>query len=165
MTIFGRLFGWGKSDPAVAFREEVRAAFRFLVDEFSFVEQAAAPQAYELAFSTDRTRVVVEGTEYGRSARTAFGGARRPFEDYDLGLLLKLRRPDLLAAGQAALGDLQATQSDAIHRHASDLREVASDVLRGDHTIFPDLAAEIERRRAAYEEHMRRSPNEPPPRF
>lgn len=162
MSIFGRLFGGAKSDPAAGFREEVRAAFRFLVEEFQFAEEAAAPGVYALAFVTDRTRVVVEGTEYGTNARVALGGTRGHFENYDLGFLLKWRRPELLSA--VAAGDPPAAQAEIVRRYAPALREVAADVLRGDHAVFADLAAEIERRRIAYEEHMQRSPNEPWPR-
>lgn len=141
---------------AEAFRERARAEFAFLTRECGFEEQplptGAKPYLNRVTvwYASPTTRIVVEGINWGLNARVALGSAVpvRAFENYDLEDLLALRHPAESWIGASV--EQRGSQLEQLHRLAGALRATTSDVLRGDHTIFPALAARVEARRAAF---------------
>jgi len=138
------------SPPALeAFRNRARREFAFLQQEFGFREEPIPfdrhPYLNEFAvwFVSPTTRVVVEGINWGMNCRVALGGSGSlpAFENYDLGDLLALRRPDLADSPPKE-------QMEQLQHYAAALHESAQDVLGGDHSIFAELAATVQRRTA-----------------
>jgi hypothetical protein len=133
------------------FRDRARYEFQFLEREYGFHEEPIPTDQnpylnqYAVWFASPTTRVVVEGINWGMNARVALGraGSLTDFENYDLGDLLAIRQPDLA-------GGISGGQDEQLAQFAKALREVAADVLRGDRSIFPDLAVRVERRRAEF---------------
>jgi len=151
----------GKLDLAKEeFLNQTREAFAFLVRDFGFQEEPI-PLAenkylnqFAVWYATSTTRIVVEGINWGTNTRVALGqaGPVSKFENYDFGDLLAVRD----AAAEQAKRSVSGEQLEQLRQYAALLPEVAADVLRGDHSIFAELAACVERRRA----EARR--NEPP---
>jgi len=132
------------------FRAQTRDAFAFLVNDFGFQEEPIpfAENKYlnEFAvwYASSTTRIVVEGINWGMSTRVALGnvGLARQFENHDFLHVLAIR--DAEAGGSER--KVSGNQLEQLTQYATLLREVAVDVLRGDHSIFPEIAACIERR-------------------
>jgi len=150
-----------------AFRELAESAFGLLVDEFGFREEAIPfdqdPFLNKVAiwYTSEVTRVVVEGINWGLNARVALGraGLVTAFENYDLGDLLAMRRPEpAVASRRAARRQAREGQLAQLRQHAVALREVGADVLRGDHTVFPALASRVAARRVEYAAERDRRP-------
>jgi hypothetical protein len=135
------------------FRNRARQEFAFLQQEFGFSEEPIPSveqpylNPYAVWFKSPSTRVVVEGLDYGMSARVALGKAGPPaaFANYDLGDLLGVRRGGI-AASRPPGGQLEQ-----LTYYAAALRDNAADVLRGDHSVFPELAVVVERRAATFQ--------------
>jgi hypothetical protein len=128
------------------FRAAVVAEFAFLATEFGFVEERVRRPANEFSvwFLNATTRIIVEGINWGGSARVAFGGAepRERFEDFDLLDLVAIRCPDRMPNEDAGLpGQLHQLKVLAVL-----LRHCGAEVLRGDFRIAPQLR-EIRKRR------------------
>jgi hypothetical protein len=140
------------------FRQYAREQFEFLCRDFDFREEALPLDQnphlnkYAIWFTNPITRVVVEGIHYGTNARVGLGsdGPVAAFEDYDLGDLLAIRRPQPPTSSSNARRRAQPSQLELLALHAAALREAAADVLRGDHTVFPQLAARVAWRRAEF---------------
>ena len=145
----------GSGPTLAAFRERARQAFAFLPLEYDFHEEPIPTERftnpYAVWFANATTRVCVEGLNYGMTARVSIGSnqPQKRFENYDLGDLLAVRRdstpsnPDWAARPSGQLEQLPY--------FAGLVRELGDDVLRGDHSIFPALAARVEWRRAELE--------------
>jgi hypothetical protein len=119
------------------FLAHTREELRYLVEEFSFDEVRADSANFQIDFANLTTRIRAEGGSYGHSFGLAFG----PIGDADwwsLGLLLSVRAIELGRYGSVS-------QLDLISHHARDLRQFASDVLRGDFSCIPALRALSER--------------------
>jgi hypothetical protein len=140
------------------FRLQARSDFGFLCRDFGFhevplpLDQDPYLNEYAVWFASPTTRVVVEGVNYGINARVAVGrsGKVATFENYDLGDLLAIRRPEPAGPPSKASPRNSGNQLQQLSYYAEALRDAASDVLRGDHAIFPQLAARVERRRAEF---------------
>jgi hypothetical protein len=144
------------------FRDGARREFAFLEHEYGFQEQpipANIPFSNPCAvwFATPTTRVVIEGINWGMNARVAVGSVHREgrFENYDLGDLVAIR--ENIAAVNGDTAPPPSGQLEQLIYYATLLRHLADDVLRGDHSAFPALAARVEARRA---EFLRRDPND-----
>jgi hypothetical protein len=114
------------------FRAAVAAEFAFLPTEFGFIEEEVQRPANEFSvcFLNPNTRIIVEGINWGGSARVAFGsaGPRERFEDFDLLDLISIRCPDRMPAeGESLPGQLHQLKV-----LAALLRECGAEVLRGD---------------------------------
>lgn len=131
------------------FNEAVERSFGFLVQEFGFrrVSPIADESAFRVVYASDRTRVVVEGINWGLNTRIALGRAGTDeFENFDLDDLIAVRAgPDL---GRQPRGSLPAgsTQLEQITYYAHALRSLAEDVLQGDHNVFATLQKRVEDR-------------------
>jgi hypothetical protein len=135
------------------FRVQTRNAFDFLVREFGFQEEPIPLHEnknlnpFAVWFVSPTTRVVIEGTNWGMNARVALGraGPSREFENYDFLDLLATR-----SESESGVQFVTGAQLDQVRQYAALLPDAAADVLRGDHSIFAELAACVERRRAEY---------------
>jgi hypothetical protein len=128
------------------FRAAVVAEFAFLATEFGFVEERRRRPANEFSvrFLNPSTRIIVEGINWGGSARVAFGspGPRELFEDFDLLDLISIRCPDRMPAeGESLPGQLRQLKV-----LAALLRECGAEVLRGDFSTAGQIREIRERR-------------------
>ena len=132
------------------FISKVEQEFSYLVNEFAFCREATAIGSHNLqvAYSSPRTRVVVEGTNWGLNTRVALGRSspNTRFDNFDLDDLIELRggtdesRP---AEGTIEKG---STQLEQIPYYARVLKTIGTDILRGDFTVFPELQAKVDER-------------------
>jgi hypothetical protein len=135
------------------FRNYGRRAFRFLIEEYGYSE-APLPEGefvnqYMVCFSNGVTWIGVEGINWGfgidiRLASHNPGLMQYP--TYCLDDLLALRDPGFMpiTAKPTDKRDIQKSQMD---QYADALRQHADDILRGDFSVFPQLAEAINRRR------------------
>lgn len=140
------------------FRNYVRRAFRFLIDDYEFSEvplpKGEFVNEYMVCFSNGVTWVGIEGIHWGfgvdvRLASNDPAGMRYP--TYCLADLLTLRAPEIeLITAQGS--DTKEIQKKQIDQYAEALRQYAADVLRGDFGVFPLLAKAIDDRRALYKQ-------------
>ena len=137
------------------FRDCARREFAFLEHEYGFRERpipADTPFSNSCAvwFANSTTLIVIEGINWGMNARVAIGSARhdRRFENYDLGDLVAIRRN--VGSGSSEAPQPPSGQLEQLPYYAALLHELAEDVLRGDHTVFTDLAARVEARRVEF---------------
>jgi len=144
-----------KSKAAISadeFRVHARQAFAFLQD-LGFVETltptATPTNPWAVWFASPSTRILVEGINFGLNSRVAMGSAQgERFENYDLDDLINVRRQ---AAGDTSeRSSRPAGQLVQLPYYSALLQQVGEDVLRGDHTVFPSLAARVEARRAEF---------------
>ena len=137
---------WRARQALKEFRAAVAAEFAYLAMNFGFVEERVRRPANEFSlwFVNASTRIVVEGINWGGSARVAFGsaGPRERFENFDLLDLVSIRCPDRTP-------DAHASQPGQLHQLkvlADLLRHCGAEVLRGDFRIAPQIR-EIRQRR------------------
>lgn len=148
------------------FQQLCRPQFRYLVDEYGFVERESGNEEpvsgtpFELEYVSLRTSVLVLSQSYGSSFVVLFGptqpNMREVYRHYDLESLLEIRRPELSLdriVGYLDRPDL----AGQIRHYARVLKECADDVLRGDFSILPQVAEISERRRKEYERKYSRS--------
>jgi hypothetical protein len=130
------------------FRKAARDHFGYLMSDYGFKEETAplttSPFDFLSQYVSDKTRVIVEG----------------PVWDLDLGVYLTDVDPTKVKYGSYPLSDLLELRKVSVQvpRHENDiysdevlfgqmrayaqaLREHASDILMGDHTVFPVLAS------------------------
>jgi hypothetical protein len=137
------------------FKETVHDAFGYLVSEFGFRETEPPPSHLEVNpfivwFANETTLVQVEGIKWGFAAQVTLRpvGSRDVYAAVPLWAIIKHRRPDLyeeLARSPGQLGD--------VREYARALREVASEVLKGDFRVFASARAIVE----AYAVQLRES--------
>jgi hypothetical protein len=101
-------------------------------------------------FANSTTLVVIESINWGMNARVAIGSAGHDgrFENYDLGDLVAIRRN--IDSGSSHAPQPPSGQPEQLPYYAALLRELADDVLRGDHAVLTDLAARVEARRVEF---------------
>lgn len=129
----------------------IRTEFQFLVDDYGFaeVDKRLEPYSnpYSVLYSKDRLEILVEGHSYGSGTAIEFrvkrGWLRRQQDSFDLGWLTEIRRPDLLAP---EFPDKRG-QLRQLPKLARELKEVASDMLRGDFSVVPQVLAAIAKAR------------------
>ena len=137
------MFSLGVSSPVVPdypsvkkFLTAARREFSFLVSDFGFVEEHLPidpkKNPFKVAYTTDTTRVTVEGINWGTNVQvmllavtpTSNVPARVPFW-----AVVEVRAPHER--------DLPAGQLLQLTHNARLLRLYASDILRGDFSVFP----------------------------
>ena len=129
------------------FKETVREAFGYLEREFAFHEVVPPARLLEgnpfvVWFVNATTLVQVEGVSWGFAAQVLLGPAAGGHEWHatvPLWAIIKDRTPDLYEQSAQAPGQL-----GAIRHYAHALREAASDVLRGDFSVFASARATVE---------------------
>jgi hypothetical protein len=134
------------------FRDLVMSEFGFLLTEFGFEEDRAASKKKEFIvwLVSPTTRIVVEGINWGGSARVAFGTTGGPFENFDLWDLASIRCPQLVPAESAPLPG----QPERLKELATILRTYAEDVLRGDLSVGPQVRALQQKRLEEWEKRQ-----------
>jgi hypothetical protein len=145
------------SPTLVEFKETVRDAFAYLGREFAFRETEPPANHLEMNpfiiwFANETTLVQVEGINWGFAAQVAIGpvGSRDEHATVPLWAVIKHRRPEVyeeFTRSTGQLGDVRA--------YARALREVASDVLRGDFRVFAAARAIVEAQRVQLRESQR----------
>jgi hypothetical protein len=132
------------------FKATARREFEFLLDEFGFREQpiptnGAPENPVAVWFTSETTRVVVEGINWGSTARVAIGRAvaAEQFENFDLLDLATARSAD-----RRAFDESRGNQLKQLATLAAILHDNGRDVLEGDFSVFPDLRAVVARRAA-----------------
>lgn len=132
------------------FVQTAQAAFAYLVDEFGFHQEPVADETeLAVAFSNGRTRVVVEGRDWGLNARVAFGNAAA-FENFDLADLISLRRTPAELRPERGSLKRGSRQLDQVRYYAEKLRAIGADILRGDRTVFEELQGIVDKRAEAF---------------
>lgn len=122
------------------FIRTVRDAFSYLVKDFGYDEEAITDQnKLALAYSNGRTRIVVEGRDWGLNARVALGSANAEFENFDLEDLMTIR--PVSQSTRPPQGSLKSGshQLDQVRFYADVLRKIGEDVLNNDRQVFPKL--------------------------
>ena len=128
------------------FKETVRDAFAYLGREFAFREADLPVSHLEVnpfivSFANGTTLVQVEGISWGFAAQVTLGPAGSSDEHTTVPLwaVIKHRRPELYEELTKSPGQLAAVRD-----YARALREVATDVLRGDFSVFDAARAIVE---------------------
>jgi hypothetical protein len=131
------------------FREYGRRAFRFLIEEFGFLEVAPTKgkfvNEYMVCFSNGVTWVAVEGINWGFGIDVRLAShdlAHMRYPTYCFQDLLNLRSKGL-PIPTAKSTDSREIQKAQMDQYAAALRIHAKDVLRGDFSVFPQLAEAI----------------------
>jgi hypothetical protein len=140
----------------------VRDAFAYLGREFAFRETEPAAShlvmnPFIVWFANETTLVQVEGINWGCAAQVAIGpvGSRDDHATVPLWAVIKHRRPEVyeeFTRSTGQLGDVRA--------YARALREVASDVLRGNFRVFAAARAIVEAQRVQLRESQRQEPRD-----
>ena len=146
------------------FKESCRREFRFLEEDYGFVECEPVKKGginripYEVLYVSPKTSVLVLSQSYGSSFVVLFGptgpDAREIYPRYELEALLQIRRPDLSL--ERIVGRLVPDLTGQIRHYSRALKETADDVLRGDFSILPQVAEIVERRRKELERQVSR---------
>jgi hypothetical protein len=118
------------------FRDAVRREFSFLIDDFGFTEERLPrdpeKNAFKVAYANATTRVTVEGINWGENIQVMLFALSAPPDipaRVPLWAIIEVRAPQER--------DLPGGQLPQITRNAAVLRQYASDVLRGDFSVFP----------------------------
>lgn len=149
------------------FKKECREAFRYLFD-YGFVELPASDPTdpfdqFVIRFESATTRIMIRGSGYDGSWTDVFFDRKgavpkkyNPENMYNLLNLLAIRKPDFPLRNYRDIGclrilvyslfsrsfRLQTNQRLQIREYARALREVGTNILRGDFSVLP--AVEIE---------------------
>jgi hypothetical protein len=139
-----------RSPSLEEFLAHARQAFGFLIEEFSFQEQAVPRHAdandYQVQYGNATTLVSAEGINWGYGVNVLLGPKRQPIfrrvSPLPLWAIVKLRRPDLYDG--LAIGD----QLAQLATHAIALRECAPEVLRGNFRVRTDVERLLEQQKS-----------------
>jgi hypothetical protein len=144
------------------FAEYARNAFRFLTERYGFEEERISKkdlkdQPFRVRFRNRTTWLTVEGVHWGFGVYVGLGScdpALMREKAYNLDDLLAIRDANFQAIrpNPQDTADIQRVQID---QYAQAVRVHATDILTGDFTIFPWLAAAIAARRKQYDDQER----------
>ena len=113
------------------FKTEARKAFATICNNFGFQEEntilSETANLFQVTFSTKRTRIVVEGINWGMNTDIQIGINEMGAALYSIHQLLKERKPDTPVTG---------SQVDQLYGYANYLLTHAADILRGDTSFF-----------------------------
>jgi hypothetical protein len=143
--------------PALTkFRADVDAEFGFLEKELGFRKERGQRPSNEFAiwFVNATTRILVEGINWGGSARVAFGsvGPLDQFENFDLLDFAAIRCPDQVPIETGSLPG----QSQQLRVLSALLRRCGAEVLRGDFSTAPLIRERRQRRVEEWEQEQSR---------
>ncbi len=139
------------------FRKHCESIFAFLCEEHGFKLEDLPNEKYineyQARFVTDKTRIVVEGINWGfnidiRISSTNPAEMKHPSYCFDDLLAIrkaKVQCPQL--KGESIKGEVQL---EKMRVYASALVEYANDILNNDHSVFPKLAKKIDKRIKEY---------------
>lgn len=116
------------------FKDEARKAFADICNSFGLQEENIilkdTDNLFQLIFSNDKVRIVVEGVNWGMNTAIHLGINTKDSYLYSILELLRERKP-LLA--------IDGNQIDQLYGYAHYLMTHATDILRGDTTFFCQL--------------------------
>ena len=95
-----------------------------------------------ISFISSKTRIVVEGINWGLNSRVAVGNSSGKFENYDLGDVLSVYSPK----HSLSESDFNKNQVEQLSLMANLLKECAEPILLGEHSSFPKLAKIVKKR-------------------
>ncbi len=131
------------------FRNHARQCFGYLITDFDFHEERVrkydSTNQCQVCYESDTTRISIEGINYGMNADLRISSVdptRMKYSTYCFDDLLELRSVDIWTPKRRK----DFNQYEQVELYGEALQDSASDILRGDHSIFPDLAACIDRR-------------------
>lgn len=135
------------------FRALSRQEFRYLVEDFDFVEQKIPNEEsinqYQIQYANKSTFIKVEGIHYGQAIDVRIGRLKpepwETYKHYDLEDLIGIRCTEMSLIGPDGFSTSN-DQAFQLKHYGSVLKKCAIDVLRGDFSIFPQLHDIIERR-------------------
>jgi hypothetical protein len=131
------------SSPSI-FKDHARKSFSFLIDLYGFREQALdkLDNEFSVNFITSKTKIVIEGINWGLNSRVAVGSSTGKFENYDLGDVLTVFSPNASLSD----ADFKKSQVEQLSLMANLLKECAEPILLGEHSSFPKLAKIVKKR-------------------
>lgn len=135
---------YNRDQPDIrVFQEKAEHEFGYLVKELGFFREPIRDHAglFEIAYSDGRTRIAIQGTDWGLNARVAFGNTNpdNTFENYDLEDLAALRgTAGLTPPGRGSVKG-GSKQIEQLAFYAQLLHSIGQDILEGDHNIFAAL--------------------------
>jgi hypothetical protein len=130
------------------FREYGRKAFQFLTEKYGFREctsDAYTNNEYSVCFSNGITWIGVCGVSWGSGVDVRLASCdpiHMRYRTYSFQDLLDIRSPNF-PLPKVDLSDMREIQKRQMDWYAAALKVHAKDVLRGDFTIFPQLAEAI----------------------
>jgi hypothetical protein len=145
---------------ATEFREYVQASFARIAAEYGLRPLPRSPgafaNAFEVRLGNSTTVLAIEGINYGFGVDVRLASSDRHhmrFPTYCLDDLLAIRAPEFehVRPGPDDTNEIQKRQIDA---YAAALPKYADDVLRGDFSVFPQLAHAIQERKKRYDSEM-----------
>ncbi|MEW6992610.1 hypothetical protein AADZ91_18255 [Colwelliaceae bacterium 6441] len=131
------------SSPSI-FKDHVRKTFSFLIDSYDYQEQALdkLENEYSVKFISAKTKIVVEGINWGINSRVAVGSSKGKFENYDLGDVLTVFCPERSLKDS----NYEKSQIEQLSIMAFLLKDCAEQILLNDHSSFPKLAKIVKKR-------------------
>jgi hypothetical protein len=118
------------------FKTEARKAFATICNNFGLQEEnitlSDTDNLFQLTFSNSKTRIVVEGVNWGMNTAVYLGLNETGSALYSIHQLIKERKPEKPVTG---------TQTDQLYGYAHYLLTNAADILRGDTTFFDQQEA------------------------
>lgn len=128
------------SSPSI-FKDHARKSFYFLIGLYGFREQAS-DNDFSINFISSKTKIVVEGINWGLNSRVAVGSSTGRFENYDLGDVLTVFCPER----SLRESELKKNQVEQLSLMANLLKECAEPILLDDHSSFLKLAKIVKKR-------------------
>jgi len=119
------------ADALQHFKDEARKAFAAICSSFSLQEENMilkdTDNLFQLTFSNNKIRIVVEGVNWGMNTTVHFGVNTEDSCLYSILQLIRNRNPELVVDGN---------QIDQLYGYAHFLMTYAADILTGDTTFF-----------------------------
>lgn len=119
------------ADALQHFKDEARKAFAGICSGFGLQEENIilkdTDNLFQLTFSNNKVRIVVEGINWGMNTAVHFGVNNRDSCLYSIQQLIRERKPELVVDGN---------QIDQLYSYAHYLMTYAPDILVGDTTFF-----------------------------
>lgn len=142
------------------FREYAQAAFAGIAAQYGLQllpkSSEASGNAFGVRLGNNTTILVIEGINHGFGVDIRIASTDRRhmrFHTYCFDDLLAIRAPEFehVHPGPDDTSEIQKRQIDA---YADALPKYADDVLRGDFSVFPELAHAIQERQERYDREM-----------
>ncbi len=131
------------SSPSI-FKDHARKSFSFLINLYGFREQALdkSDNDFSVNFINSKTKIVVEGINWGLNSRASVGSSVGKFENYDLGDALTVFCPERSMTDT----DFKKKQIEQLSLMANLLKECVEPILLGDHSSFSKLSKIVKKR-------------------
>jgi hypothetical protein len=126
------------ADALHYFKNEVRKAFAPICSSFGLGEENVirtnTDNLFQVTFSNNKIRIVVEGINWGMNTHVCFGANTQESHLYGIQQLIKERKPEIPVDGN---------QVDQLYGYAHYLTIYAADILQGETSFFHQQEALI----------------------